>query len=102
MAKIPQIALLHIDADFYELVRLALETWEPRVSPGGYIQIDDYSSFIGCKRAVDEYLNERPHLKLETFRTVAFFIRKPVDDEAERPLEKGPRDLRPSDRGVSR
>jgi O-methyltransferase len=76
-AVIPQIALLHIDADFYESVRLALNTWEPHVSPGGYIQIDDYSSFIGCRRAVDEYLVVNPRLKLETFKDFAFFIRKP-------------------------
>src|SRR4029077_2994420 len=41
-AKISQIALLHIDADFYDSVSLALKTWEPHVSPGGYIQFDDY------------------------------------------------------------
>src|SRR6185437_369283 len=86
-ANIPQIALLHIDADFYESVKLALETWEPRVSPGGCIQIDDYSSFIGCRRAVDEYLMKRPHLKLETFKKIAFFIRKPRDGDA---AEAGP------------
>jgi O-methyltransferase len=77
-AKIPQIALLHIDADFYESVRLALETWEPCVSPGGYIQIDDYSSFIGCRRAVDEYLVSHPTLTLRTFAEIAYFIQKPL------------------------
>jgi len=76
-AKIDQIALLHIDADFYNSVRLVLETWEPCVSPGGYIQIDDYSAFIGCKRAVDEYLAAHPKLRLQTFQGVAFYIQKP-------------------------
>ena len=74
--SIAKIALLHIDADFYESVKLSLNTWEPRVSPGGYIQIDDYSSFIGCKRAVDEYLTQHPHLKLETYKDIVFFIQK--------------------------
>lgn len=76
-AKIDQIALLHIDADFYDSVHLSLRTWEPHVSPGGYIQIDDYSAFIGCRRAVDEYLVMHPDLKLETFKDVAFYIQKP-------------------------
>jgi O-methyltransferase len=76
-AKIEQIALLHIDADFYDSVHLSLRTWEPHVSPGGYIQIDDYSAFIGCRRAVDEYLVMHPDLKLETFKDVAFYIQKP-------------------------
>lgn len=75
-AKIGPIALLHIDCDFYDAVRLSLETWEPHVSPGGFIQFDDYYSFIGCKRAVDEYLVTHPNLKLETFRNVASFIHK--------------------------
>jgi O-methyltransferase len=75
-ANIDKIALLHIDADFYDSVRLTLETWVPRVSDGGYIQIDDYSAFIGCKRAVDEYLAKHPTLKLETFKDQAFFISK--------------------------
>jgi O-methyltransferase len=74
--SIAKIALLHIDADFYESVKLSLNMWEPRVSPGGYIQIDDYSSFIGCKRAVDEYLTQHPHLILETYKDIAFFIQK--------------------------
>jgi O-methyltransferase len=77
-ASINQIALLHIDADFHDSVRLALETWEPRVSPGGYIQFDDYSAFIGCKRAVDEYLTKHEHLRLEIFKGVAYYIHKPV------------------------
>jgi O-methyltransferase len=77
-AKIDQIALLHIDADFYNSVRLTLETWEPHVSPSGYIQIDDYSAFIGCKRAVDEYLATHPTLRLQTFKEVAFYIQKPL------------------------
>jgi O-methyltransferase len=75
-ASIPKIALLHIDADFYESVKLSLKTWEPHVLPGGYIQIDDYSSFIGCKHAVDEYLAQRPDLRLETYKDIAFFIHK--------------------------
>jgi O-methyltransferase len=76
-AKINQIALLHIDADFYDSVRLSLSSWEPHVSPGGYIQIDDYSSFVGCRRAVDEYLIMHPDLELKTFQDSAFYIQKP-------------------------
>jgi O-methyltransferase len=81
-AGIDQIALLHIDADLYESVRLALYTWEPHVAPGGYIQIDDYSAFIGCRRAVDEYLLAHPDLKLERFKDIAFFIEKPLNRAA--------------------
>jgi O-methyltransferase len=72
-ADIKQIALLHIDADFYASVKLSLETWAPKISNGGYIQIDDYSAFIGCRRAVDEYLATHSYLKLQTDNDVFFF-----------------------------
>jgi hypothetical protein len=58
---------------------MILSAWEPHVVPGGYIQIDDYSAFIGCRRAVDEYMGIHPKLKLETFEEVAFYIQKPLD-----------------------
>jgi O-methyltransferase len=76
-ANIDAIALLHIDADFYDSVRLTLETWGPHISKGGYIQIDDYSSFIGCRKAVDEYLAAHTKLCLETFKDIAYFIQIP-------------------------
>ena len=56
-SEIGPIALLHVDADFYEGMRLALETLYPLVSPGGFIAIDDYGhrGFPGVKIAVDEF-----------------------------------------------
>lgn len=66
-AEIDRIALLHIDPDFYDPVKLCLETWEPKLSPGGFIQLDDYAVFIGCRRAADEYLATHPGLELATF-----------------------------------
>ena len=54
-----QIALLNIDADWYESVKLCLETFYDRVSPGGFISIDDYGYWPGCKRAVDEFFRAR-------------------------------------------
>jgi len=57
--KTSQIALLNIDADWYESVKLCLETFYDRVVPGGFISIDDYGYWPGCKRAVDEFFNAR-------------------------------------------
>ncbi|MBV8886391.1 MAG: class I SAM-dependent methyltransferase [Chroococcidiopsidaceae cyanobacterium CP_BM_RX_35] len=73
-AKIQQIALLHIDADFYEPVKLCLETWSPHLSKGGYIQLDDYSVFKGCRHAVDEFLAQNPGMALTTYKD-AYYIR---------------------------
>lgn len=66
-ARIEKIALLHIDADFYEGTRLCFERWYPHVSPGGFVQIDDYDSFRGCRVAVDEFLAANPDVTLESF-----------------------------------
>ena len=62
--SISQIALLNIDADWYESIKLCLETFYDAVVPGGFISIDDYGHWTGCKRAVDEFFAER-HLPYE-------------------------------------
>lgn len=56
---IPQIALLNIDADWYESVKLCLETFYNAVVPRGFISIDDYGAWPGCRRAVDEFFQNR-------------------------------------------
>jgi O-methyltransferase len=66
-ADVPDVALLHIDCDFYEPTRLCLERWYPRVAPGGWIQFDDYSEFEGAYQAVNEFLAVHPELSLREF-----------------------------------
>src|SRR5262249_32068585 len=41
---IPQIALLNIDADWYESVKLCLDTFYDAVVPRGFISLDDYGA----------------------------------------------------------
>jgi O-methyltransferase len=53
-AEIGDIAVLHCDGDWYESVRLTLDVFYPRVSPGGYVVIDDYGTWPGARRAADE------------------------------------------------
>jgi hypothetical protein len=55
-APIEQLALLRIDADYYESTVDVLETLYPKVSLGGMIIIDDYGMLpLGARRAVNEY-----------------------------------------------
>ena len=49
------IAVLRLDADFYEATKCALDQLYPSVVRGGSVIIDDYATFTGCRRAVDEY-----------------------------------------------
>jgi hypothetical protein len=44
------IAFLSLDCDLYASVRLALEVLAPRVVRGGIITLDDWSTFVGCRR----------------------------------------------------
>jgi O-methyltransferase len=63
-ADIDKIALLHIDCDFYEPTLYVLETFVPKMVSGGWVQIDDYTEFEGCRIAVNQYLERHPELKI--------------------------------------
>ena len=53
-----QIALCRLDTDWYESTIHEMEHLYPRMTPGGVLLIDDYGHFMGCKRAVDEYIEK--------------------------------------------
>jgi len=55
-APIEKLALLRLDGDLYSSTMDALEPLYPKVSPGGYVIVDDYGAWPECKRAVDDYL----------------------------------------------
>lgn len=50
-----KIALLHIDTDIYEPAITALEHFYPRIVKGGVVVLDDYASFPGETKAVDDF-----------------------------------------------
>ncbi len=54
-APISQLALLRVDADMYEGTLQSLDYLYPKVSPGGYVIIDDYYGIQECGKAVDDY-----------------------------------------------
>lgn len=58
-AAIGPIAILRLDGDWYASTRICLEHLYDRVVPGGFVIVDDYGCYEGCRRAVDEYLGER-------------------------------------------
>lgn len=51
-----RIALLSIDVDFEEPTRVILDYLFPLVVPGGIVLFDDYGTFPGETRVVDEFL----------------------------------------------
>jgi hypothetical protein len=50
-----QVALAHLDGDWYQSTMTCLERIVPRLSVGGRLVVDDYDAWSGCRRAVDEY-----------------------------------------------
>ena len=54
-----QVAIAHVDCDWYESVKVCLERVVPCLAPGGRMVIDDYDYWAGCKRAVDEYFGDK-------------------------------------------
>lgn len=56
---VEKIAVLHVDGDWYDSVRVCLAQLYERVSPGGIIQIDDYGHWAGARKAVDEFMHQR-------------------------------------------
>jgi O-methyltransferase len=58
-AAVDQIAVLHIDADWYDSVKIVLEIFYDKVVPGGFLVFDDYGMWQGCRQAVTDFFNER-------------------------------------------
>ena len=56
-----KFCLVHIDCDLYSPAISALEYFYPRMVPGGFIVIHDYSSlgWSGAERAVDEFFADK-------------------------------------------
>ncbi len=53
-APIEKLAVMRLDGDMYESTMEALTNLYPRLSPGGYCIIDDYS-LPACRKAVGDY-----------------------------------------------
>ncbi|MFY0594220.1 TylF/MycF/NovP-related O-methyltransferase [Roseivirga sp.] len=54
-APIDKLALLRLDGDLYESTMDALQSLYHKLSPGGFIIIDDYKALPQCEEAVQEF-----------------------------------------------
>jgi hypothetical protein len=57
-APIQKISLLRLDGDMYESTYVSLKALYHRVSPGGFVIIDDYGYIESCRQAVHDFLDE--------------------------------------------
>jgi macrocin-O-methyltransferase TylF-like protien len=60
-APITQLAVARLDGDYYESTMDSLVNLYHKVSPGGFVIIDDYGQddWTYCRKAVDEFRTER-------------------------------------------
>jgi O-methyltransferase len=58
-AEISQIAVLRLDGDLYESTKVCMQHFYHKVSPGGWVIVDDYH-LSGCRKAVEEFVNPGP------------------------------------------
>lgn len=56
-APIESLAVMRLDGDLYQSTIEALSALYPRLSPGGYVIIDDYNNveLKGCRQAVTDF-----------------------------------------------
>ena len=73
------IALLRLDADWYESTMLCLQALFDHVAVGGLLIVDDYNTWDGCSRAVHQFLSNRSATeRIHTFENVCFIEKRPA------------------------
>lgn len=55
VAPIESLSLLRVDCDMYGSVRAVLDALYEKVSPGGFVIVDDYGSIVAARAATDEF-----------------------------------------------
>jgi O-methyltransferase len=54
-----RLAVLRLDGDMYESTFIPLEHLYDRLSPGGWLIVDDYQIMTGCRKAVRDFFGDR-------------------------------------------
>jgi len=54
-APIERLSLIRLDGDMYESTMVALESLYPKLSPGGFVIVDDYGAVPACPIAIRDF-----------------------------------------------
>ena len=73
-----KISLLNLDTDIYEPAVAILEHLWPRIVRGGVLMLDDYGTFPGETKAVDDYFKDKDVkiLKFNFAMTPCYIVKK--------------------------
>lgn len=74
--RIDKIALLMLDCDLYESIKICLTHLYDKIVPNGMLIIDDYYYYEGCKRAVDEFFKDRGVTPIPGTENIGFCYKK--------------------------
>jgi len=79
---IKKIAILRLDGDWYASTKICLDYLFDKVVPGGFIIIDDYGLYSGCRKAVDEFLHGKKEQYFFNYSSWScrYIIKKPSID----------------------
>ena len=55
ISTVGPVAILRLDNDWYKSTRFCLEALYDNVMAGGVVLVDDYWTFKGCRKAVEEF-----------------------------------------------
>ena len=58
-APIAQLAILRLDGDMYESTMDALNNLYHKLSPGGFVIVDDYGAVEACRKAIDDFRRDK-------------------------------------------
>lgn len=81
-APIEKLSLLRLDGDLYDSTIDALNALYHKVVPGGFVVVDDYGTWSGCRIAVEEF--RRQHgidAEVSTIDQSAVFWRVPLQSQ---------------------
>jgi O-methyltransferase len=70
------IAVLRLDGDMYESTIVVLRHLYPKLSPGGFVIIDDYGMLPECNRAVEDY--RAAHAITESIEIIGYVNAAPL------------------------
>jgi predicted O-methyltransferase YrrM len=73
--KEKKFSFVHLDVDLYEGTKESLEFFYPRMNKGGVIISHDYLSAPGVRKAVDEFMADKPEAIFESSWRQCFIVK---------------------------